>query len=377
MEAFKIFRDVTLVESLVKRIKKEAEDLPDRPIHVMDFCGSHTQVIVKEGIDQLLEDYVKFIHGPGCPICVLPQERVDLAIQLAKSGVILCTYGDVLRVPGSNRLSLLHVKAEGYDVRMLYLCLETIKIAQENPNKEVVFFAIGFETTTPHTASLILKAKELGIKNLSVVCNHVVTPAAVQHILNSPEVREYGKVRIDAFIGPGHVSAIIGTKPYEYFVEEFRKPVAISGFEPVDILSSILAIVRQLKTKNYKVENCYQRAVNREGNKKAQELVAQVFELRKSFKWRGLGLIPYSALKIRKEYEDYDAEKKFQIKVESSQEVKGCICGAVLRGLRAPTDCTLFGNVCTPENPMGSCMVSSEGACNAYFRYRYYGVQAV
>ncbi len=373
MEVSKIFRDGELVRALISEIKEEIESLDHKPIYIMDFCGGHTQVIVREGIDQLLEGYIKFVHGPGCPVCVIPKERVDLAIELARNGVILCTYGDLLRVPGSDGISLLHAKAEGYDVRMIYSCLDTIKIAQNNPDKEVVFFAIGFETTTPHTASLILKSKEMGIKNLSVVSNHVVTPAGIQHILNSIEMREYGKVKIDAFLGPGHVSAIIGTKPYEYFVEEFRKPVAISGFEPVDILLATQGIIRQLRTRDYKVQNYYQRVVTREGNKKAQELVARVFELRKWFTWRGLGVIPYSGLKIKKEYKDYDAESRFRIEVSSSREANGCICGAVLRGIREPIHCTLFGKECTPENPMGSCMVSSEGTCHAYYIYRYGG----
>ena len=369
-ELFKVFRDPKIVRNLVEKIKSQLEDYSHRPIHVMEFCGGHTHSIVKYGIDVLLQGYVKFIHGPGCPVCVLPQRRVDLAVELAKSGVILCCYGDMLRVPGSQRLSLLDIKAQGYDVRMVYSCLDTLKIAQENPNREVVFFAIGFETTTPQTAVLVLKAREMGLKNLSVVCNHVITPSAIQHILNAPEMREYGKVRIDAFIGPGHVSTIIGTKPYEYFAEEFRKPVAISGFEPVDVLRSILSIVKQIKKGVAYVENCYTRFVNREGNPRAQELVSQVFELRKTFEWRGLGKIPYSALRIRKEYMEYDAEHRFKVDLPSPKEVKGCICGAVLRGLRSPTDCTLFGTICTPKNPMGSCMVSSEGACNAYYRYR-------
>ncbi len=369
-ELFKVFREPKRVRALVEEIKAKGEDPKGRPVHIMEFCGGHTHSIVKHGIDTLLDGYVRFVHGPGCPVCVLSQRRIDLAIELAKSGVILCTYGDVLRVPGSLRQSLLDMKAQGCDVRMVYSCLECLDIAGQNPGREVVFFAIGFETTTPQTAVLILKARQMGLKNLSVVCNHVLTPSAIQHILNAPEMREYGRARIDAFIGPGHVSTIIGTKPYEYFVEEFRKPVAISGFEPVDILRAVLALLEQLKTGAYRVENCYQRFVSREGNKRAQELVSQVFELRKSFEWRGLGKIPYSALRVRKEYKEFDAEERFSVKLPQPKEVKGCICGAVLRGIKSPTDCGLFGTVCTPKNPLGSCMVSSEGACNAYYRYR-------
>ncbi len=253
---------------------------------------------------------------------------------------------------------------------MVYSCLDTLKIAQENPEKEVMFFAIGFETTTPQTAVLIQKAKMMGLKNLSVVSNHVITPAAIQHILNSPEMREIGKVRIDAFIGPGHVSVIIGTKPYHYFAEEFQKPVVISGFEPVDIMQSVYMIIRQIMERRAVVENQYTRFVSYEGNLKAQKLVSEVFELRKEFEWRGLGLVPYSALKINKRYEDFDAEKRFSVSLPKPKEHPSCICGKVIRGVALPTECKLFGTVCTPSNPIGSCMVSSEGACAAYFKYK-------
>ncbi len=366
----KEFRDSSKIRSLVKAIEREAKDL-STPIHIMEFCGGHTHSIMKFGIDQLLEGIVRFVHGPGCPVCVMPMSRIDLALEIAsREDTILCSYGDLLRVPGSNRKSLLNLRADGADVRMVYSCLDTIKIARETPDREVVFFAIGFETTTPQTAVLIKKAKELGLKNLSVVCNHVITPAAIQHILNAPEIREIGKVRIDAFIGPGHVSVIIGTKPYHYFAEEFQKPVVISGFEPVDVLQSVLMIVRQLKDRRAVVENQYGRFVSYEGNLKAQKLVAQVFELRKSFEWRGLGEIPYSALKINSQYEDYDAEKRFEVSLPQPKEHPACICGKVIRGVALPTDCKLFGTVCTPSNPLGSCMVSSEGACAAYFKYK-------
>ncbi|WP_461829180.1 hydrogenase formation protein HypD [Aquifex sp.] len=367
---FELFKNPRIAKSLVEKIKRELEGVKSLPIHIMEFCGGHTHAIMKYGIDQLLEGYVRFVHGPGCPVCVMPMRRIDLALELAKlPNVILCTYGDLLRVPGSRRKSLLNVRAEGADVRMVYSCLDTIKIARENPDKEVIFYAIGFETTTPQTAVLIKKVKELGIKNLSVVSNHVITPAAIQHILNAPEIREIGKVRIDAFIGPGHVSTIIGTKPYEYFAEEFLKPVVISGFEPVDVLQSVYMIVRQLKEGVARVENQYTRFVKREGNPKAQKLVAEVFELRKEFEWRGLGIIPYSSLKIRKEYEEFDAEKRFSVELPEPKEHPACICGKVIRGVAKPTDCKLFATVCTPSNPLGSCMVSSEGACAAYYKY--------
>lgn len=364
------FREVEAVKKFERGIKKTIEEL-GKTVRIMEFCGGHTHTIIKHGIDQLLEGYVNFVHGPGCPVCVLPIHRVDLALELAKrENVILCTYGDVLRVPGSNRKSLLDLRAEEKDVRMVYSCLDTLRIAQENPEKEVAFFAIGFETTTPQTAVLIKKAEELRIKNLSVVSNHVITPAAIQHILNAPEVREYGKIDIDGFVGPGHVSVIIGTRPYEYFAEEFLKPVVISGFEPLDVMQAVYLIVRQIKIKKAMVENQYIRAVSREGNIKAQRLVAEIFELRKEFEWRGLGIVPYSSLKINSDFAEFDAERRFSLSLPQPKEHPACICGKVIRGLAKPEECKLFGTVCTPSDPIGSCMVSSEGACNAYYRYR-------
>ncbi|MCS7278273.1 MAG: hydrogenase formation protein HypD [Aquificaceae bacterium] len=364
------YKNAKAIRKLEKATKRLVEKL-GRSVRIMEFCGGHTHAILKHGIDQLLQGYVKFVHGPGCPVCVLPMSRVDLAIKLASTeGLILCTYGDVLRVPGSERKSLLHLRAEGKDVRPIYSCLDAIRIAQENPQREVVFFAIGFETTTPQTAVLIKKAKEMGIKNLSVVSNHVITPAAIQHILNAPEMRELGRVEIDGFIGPGHVSVIIGTKPYEYFAEEFLKPVVISGFEPLDIMQSVYMVVRQIVERRSCVENQYVRFVSREGNEKAQRLVADVFELRKEFEWRGLGTVPYSALRINSTYAEFDAERRFSVELPKPKEHPACICGKVIRGMAEPTDCKIFGSVCTPSNPLGSCMVSSEGACNAYYRYR-------
>ena len=367
---FEAYKDKDKVLRLSEKIRKLSEKI-GRTVNVMEFCGGHTHAIMKYGIDQLLEGVVRFIHGPGCPVCVMPMQRIDLAVELAKrEDVIMCSYGDLLRVPGSKRKSLLSVRAEGADVRMVYSCLDTLKIAKENPDKKVIFFAIGFETTTPQTAVLIKKAKEEGIKNLYVVSNHVITPAAIQHILNAPEIREIGKVEIDAFIGPGHVSVIIGTRPYHYFAEEFQKPVVIAGFEPLDVLKAVYLILKQIWERRAEVENEYTRFVTYEGNLKAQKLVAEVFELRKEFEWRGLGVIPYSSLKLRKEYEEFDAERVFEVKLPEPKEHPACICGKVIRGVARPTDCKLFGNVCTPSNPLGSCMVSSEGACAAYYKYR-------
>jgi hydrogenase expression/formation protein HypD len=283
--------------------------------------------------------------------------------------VILCTYGDVLRVPASGRRSLLKVKAAGADLRMVYSVRDALRIAQENPDRQVVFFAIGFETTTPPTAVAIRQAQAEGLRNFSVFCNHVLTPSAIQNILESPEVREMGSVSIDGFLGPSHVSTIIGSRPYEFFAEEFQKPVVIAGFEPLDVMQSALMLIRQLNEGRYEVENEYTRVVTREGNGKAQSLVAEVFELRRVFEWRGLGLVPYSALRLKETYSSLDAERRFDTPAIAASDVKGCECPSILRGVKRPVDCKLFGTVCTPDNPMGSCMVSSEGACAAYWSY--------
>ena len=365
----KAFFQKEKILGIVDKIKKEVKS--QKMYSIMEFCGGHTHSLLKYGILDLLPENVQMIHGPGCPVCVMSIERIDLAIELAQNpDVIFCTYGDLLRVPGSKRKSLLHVKADGYDVRMVYSSMDCIDIAKKNPNKEVIFFALGFETTTPQTAYLIKYLKENNIKNVSVVSNHVLTPSAIQHILNAPELREMESVPIDAFIGPGHVSTIIGYQPYEYFVEEFKKPVVISGFEPEDMLLSILYLIRCINNKTPKLINELSRAVTREGNLKAKKYVAEVFELRKVFKWRGLGNIPYSSLKIQQTFEEFDAEKRFFVTLPPPKENKACICGHVLRGVKKPTDCPIFGKVCTPENPMGSCMVSSEGACAAYYLYK-------
>ena len=362
------FRQHSLAKQLAAAIREEADGA--RQYHLMEFCGGHTHAIFRYGVQVLMPDNVKFVHGPGCPVCVLPIGRIDQAIHLVEAhDVILCTYGDLLRVPASDRKSLIKVKAAGGDVRMVYSTQDALRIARENPEREVVFFAIGFETTTPPSAVALQQAKAEGLKNFSLFCNHVLTPAAIQNILESPEVRELGTVSIHGFFGPSHVSSIIGSRPYEFFAEEFRRPVVIAGFEPLDVMQSALMLIRQLNEGRYEVENEYTRVVTREGNQKAQRLVAEVFELRRSFEWRGLGLVPYSALKIKQGYEELDAEKRFPIPVSQARDVKGCECPSILRGVKRPTDCKLFGTVCTPENPMGSCMVSSEGACAAYWSY--------
>jgi hydrogenase expression/formation protein HypD len=274
-------------------------------------------------------------------------------------------------VPASRRRSLLKARARGADVRMVYSALEALDIARAEPGRQVVFFAIGFETTTPATAVLIQQAQRLGLDNLSVYCNHVLTPSAIQSILDSPEVRALGRVRVDGFIGPSHVSTVIGSRPYEYFAEEYQKPVVISGFEPLDVLQSIHMLVRQLNEGRAEVENEFTRGVSREGNVKAQALVADVFELRPQFEWRGLGHVAYSGLRIKAAYDAFDAERRFELHEKPVPENKACQCPAIIRGVSKPTDCAIFGTACTPRNPIGSCMVSAEGACAAYYKYRW------
>ena len=261
------------------------------------------------------------------------------------------------------------LKASGADVRMVYSTADALNIARQTPHRQVVFFAIGFETTTPATAVALRVARAEGLTNFSVFCNHVLTPAAIRNILESPEVREIGSVRIGGFFGPSHVSSIIGSQPYEFFAAEYRKPVVIAGFEPLDVMQSALMLINQINEGRYEVENEYTRVVSHAGNVKAQALVAEVFELRREFEWRGLGLVPYSALRIKDAFAEYDAEQRFAVQAVRARDVKGCECPRILRGAARPTDCKLFGTVCTPENPMGSCMVSSEGACAAYWSY--------
>ncbi|MDI6750051.1 MAG: hydrogenase formation protein HypD [Rhodocyclaceae bacterium] len=362
------FRDGELAKGLAAAISAAAR--PERQYAFMEFCGGHTHAISRYGVTDLLPANVRMVHGPGCPVCVLPIGRIDMAIELAlRHQAILCSYGDCLRVPASAGLSLLKAKSHGGDIRMVYSAADALKIARENPQREVVFFAIGFETTTPPTAVVIKQAAAEGVNNFSVLCCHVLTPSAIMSILESPEVRRWGTVPLDGFVGPAHVSTVIGSRPYEFFAEEYRKPVVIAGFEPLDVMQAILMLIRQVNEGRCEVENEFTRAVSREGNVKAQALVAEVFELRRSFEWRGMGTIPYSALAIRQAFADFDAERRFGLEYHPVPDHKACECGAILRGVKEPRDCKLFGTVCTPENPIGSCMVSSEGACAAYYTY--------
>ena len=365
------FRDGEVAKGLAEAIRRAAN--PERRYHFMEFCGGHTHAISRYGVADLLPDNVRMIHGPGCPVCVLPIGRVDQAIRLAlEQGVTLCTYGDCLRVPASDGLSLMKAKARGGDIRMVYSSADAVALAQKYPEKQVVFFAIGFETTTPPTAVAIKQAAALGLKNFSVLCCHVLTPSAISSILESPEVRQWGTVPLDGFIGPAHVSTIIGSRPYEFFAEEYRKPVVIAGFEPLDVMQAIRMLICQVNEGRAEVENEFSRAVDREGNLKAQNLVAEVFEMRKQFEWRGLNVLPYSALRIRSQFAEFDAEKRFSLDYKPVPDHKACDCGAILRGVKRPQDCKLFGTVCTPENAIGSCMVSSEGACAAHYTYGRY-----
>jgi hydrogenase expression/formation protein HypD len=357
------FRDGKLADNIASNIAHEAET--GKIYRLMEFCGGHTHAISRYGLSDLLPDNVRLIHGPGCPVCVLPVGRVDQAIRLAcDQGVILCTYADTMRVPASDRLTLMRAKAAGADVRMIYSTQDALKIAQDNPRQQVVFFAIGFETTTPPTAVAVRQAADTGLKNFSLLCNHVLTPAAMHAILNVQ-----GGVSIDGFVGPAHVSTVIGSKPYKIFSEKYQKPVVIAGFEPLDVLQAILMLIRQINENRAEVENEFTRAVTPDGNIKAQKIVAGVFELRDSFEWRGLGTVPNSSLKLRKVYADFDAELRFSLPYISVPDHKACECAAILRGEKSPQQCNIFGTVCTPENPIGSCMVSSEGACAAHYSY--------
>lgn len=360
------FRSGDLARNIAQSLAETVN--PERQYAYMEFCGGHTHAISRYGIEELLPPNVRMVHGPGCPVCVLPIGRIDQAIQLAiEQDVILCTYGDTMRVPASNNLTLMKAKAQGAQIRMVYAATDALKFAQQNPQRQVVFFAIGFETTTPPTAVLVTQAQKAGLKNLSVLCCHVLTPAAIGHIMDSAE-RGEGTV-LDGFVGPAHVSTVIGSNPYVPFAQNYQKPVVIAGFEPLDVLQAVLMLVRQTEQGRSEVENEFIRAVTPEGNLTAQKWVDAVFCLRDSFEWRGLGTVPFSALRLRDHLAEFDAEKRFGLSYVGVPDHKQCECGAILRGVKRPVECKLFGNVCTPETPVGSCMVSSEGACAAHYSY--------
>jgi hydrogenase expression/formation protein HypD len=362
------YRDGELARKISQAIAEAADT--GREYRFMEFCGGHTHAIARYGVPDLLPDNVHMIHGPGCPVCVLPIGRIDMAIELAlRHRAIVCTYADTMRVPASGDLSLMRARANGGDIRMVYAVDDALRIARENPNREVVFFAIGFETTTPPTAAAVLQAEAEGLSNFSVLCCHVLTPAAITAILDASPKEAPGGVALDGFVGPAHVSIVIGSDPYAEFARAKRKPVVIAGFEPLDVMQAILMLVRQVNEGRAEVENEFTRAVTPAGNRKAQAMMERVFEVRERFEWRGLGEIPLSALRLRESFATFDAERRFELGYRKVADNRACECGAILRGLKKPTDCKIFGTVCTPESPMGSCMVSSEGACAAHYTY--------
>jgi hydrogenase expression/formation protein HypD len=348
---------------LAQKLAAEIARLTTAHLRLMEVCGGHTHSIFKYGLEDLLPPNIEMIHGPGCPVCVIPTGRVDDAIAVAQhDGVIFTTFGDAMRVPGS-KTSLLQAKAAGADVRMVYSPLDALKLAKNHPEREVVFFALGFETTTPATALTVQAAATAGVHNFSVFCNHIMIVPALKALLDSPELR------LDGFIGPGHVSTVIGTRIYEFVPRQYGRPLVVSGFEPLDILQSTAMVIRQIVEGRAEVENQYTRLVSRDGNPQALRAIAEVFEPRDFFEWRGLGSIAHSGLKLRKKYAAFDAELKFSVPGLRIADPKACQCGEILKGVKKPWECKVFGTACTPETPIGSCMVSSEGACAAYYNF--------
>lgn len=355
------FRNAKYAQAVSAQIADLAD--PERHYKIMEVCGGHTHTIYRHGIKDLLPPQVELVHGPGCPVCVLPMGRVDDGIAVAeRPEVIFTCFGDMMRVPGSKG-NLLEIKARGADIRMVYSPLDALRIARENPEREVVFFAIGFETTAPSTALTLRRAKRENIKNFSVFCNHVTIVPPVRALLDSPDLR------LDAFIGPGHVSTVIGCRPYEFMSSDYQKPVVVAGFEPLDLLQSIMMLMQQLSDGRCEVENQYGRVVPWEGNLQALKSMAEVFELRPYFEWRGLGFIAQSALKLSAAYADFDSEVRFSVPGVRVADPKACQCGEVLKGVLKPWECRVFGTSCTPEQPLGTLMVSSEGACAAYYNF--------
>jgi hydrogenase expression/formation protein HypD len=357
------FRDPDVINKTADEIRRLAD--PGRHYRLMEVCGGHTHAIYRFGLKDILPDNIELIHGPGCPVCVLPMGRIDDGLALAEDpNVIFAAFGDMMRVPGVHG-SPLERKARGMDVRIVYSPSDALKLAKTNPDKHVMFFAIGFETTAPSSALTILRAKAEGIHNFSLFCNHVTIIPAIRAILDSPDMR------LDAFIGPGHVSTVIGCRPYEWIAANERKPIVVSGFEPLDMLQSIVMLLRQLKAGEARVENQYKRVVPWEGNRAALKAMAEVFELRPYFEWRGLGFISQSALRIRNNYAEWDSEQRFTVPGVRVTDPKAAQCGEVLKGVLKPAQCKLFGKECTPEHPVGALMVSSEGSCAAYFNYEH------
>jgi hydrogenase expression/formation protein HypD len=360
------FRDGTKARALIAEIERVVgtiEIAKQRPLHIMEVCGGHTHSIFRYGLEGLLPKSIELVHGPGCPVCVLPMGRVDDCIAIAEQpGVIFTTFGDAMRVPGS-RKSLLQAKADGADVRMVYSPLDALALAKLNPDREVVFFALGFETTMPSTALTVLQAASDGVTNFSVFCNHITIVPTIKAILDSPDLQ------LDGFLGPGHVSMVIGTAPYEFIANFYRKPMVVAGFEPLDVLLSLLMVLRQIAEGRADVENQYTRIAADDGNAAAMRAVAEVYELREFFEWRGLGSIDHSGVRMRAAYAAFDAERRYAVPGLTIADPKSCQCGEVLKGVLKPWQCKVFGSACTPETPLGALMVSSEGACAAYYQY--------
>ncbi len=355
------FRDAELGRVLAGEIASTVE--PGRHYKVMEVCGGHTHTIYKYGVDDLLPENVEFVHGPGCPVCVIPMGRVDDGIAVARrDGVIFTCFGDMMRIPGGNG-TLLDAKAEGADVRMVYSPLDALRLARENPDRDVVFFAIGFETTAPSTALTLLRARAEGVPNFFVFCNHVTIVPPLRALLDSPDLQ------LDGFVGPGHVSTVVGARPFEFIPAEYGKPFVVSGFEPLDVLQSLQMVLRQLADGRCEVENQYRRVVPYDGNPAALQVLDEVFEPRPEFEWRGLGLIPHSALRLADAFAAFDAELRYAVPGVRVADPQACQCGDVLKGAIKPWECKVFGTACTPEKPIGTCMVSSEGACAAYYNF--------
>ncbi len=360
------FRDPVKARTLITEIEGLLERIPaaqDRPLQIMEFCGGHTHTIFRYGIEQMLPGRIELVHGPGCPVCVLPMGRVDDCVALAeRPDVIFTTFGDAMRVPGSKK-SLLQAKAAGADIRMVYSPLDALGLARKNPDRQVIFFGLGFETTMPSTAMTVLQAEREGIDNFSLFCNHITTVPTIKAILDSPDMQ------LDAFLAPGHVSMVVGEAPFRFVAETYAKPIVIAGFEPLDILQSLWMVIKQLAEGRCEVENQYARVVPAGGNRPGLEAIHQVFELREFFEWRGLGSIDHSGVKMRDAYARFDAERRFSVPNLKIADPKSCQCGEVLKGVIRPWECKVFGGACTPETPLGALMVSSEGACAAYYNF--------
>ncbi len=360
------FRDGGKARALVREIEAVVGGIKiakQRPLNIMEVCGGHTHSIFRYGIEGMLPPEIELVHGPGCPVCVLPMGRVDDCLAIAeRPEVIFTTFGDAMRVPGS-RGSLLQAKAAGADIRMVYSPMDALALARANPRREVVFFGLGFETTMPSTALTILQAESDGVANFSVFCNHITIVPTIKAILDSPDLQ------LDGFLGPGHVSMVIGTAPYAFIARYYRKPLVVAGFEPLDVLQSIWMVLRQIRDGRAEIENQYGRIVPEAGNVAALNAVARVYELREFFEWRGLGSIDHSGVRLRADYARFDAERKFAIPNARIADPKACQCGEVLKGVIKPWQCKVFGSACTPETPLGALMVSSEGACAAHYQY--------